>query len=350
MMPAGKTGEVTANGASSFRAELGGDSRRASAEHGPLIRFQSGLYERGIERARQGAALEPRQEDLDALVEHASAMAQDAHRPIYAPDTNPNDRLREDRFERSLSRRRTVAEAVEHAEVALRGAELERARVPAAGDKPELPVALAAGAVFVLALTITTTLRDFMFSALEDDVLAWGLSVLTSLGFGLFLGYSALASQAGSGTGEAPERRGSTVMVGGIVVALALGLWRASGAEGSADLLTAAALTGLEVGVIVVLEQTGKRHEAAVLAWHARRDARGSAESVVSAAALDLSRCREELSTLEETIEDHLAYVEDRMFRNLGIEDLSRAATTAVRDGYNAGISENRGRTRGPRR
>lgn len=341
--------EEAGGDARAIRAELGGGGRRASAEQGPLMRFQSGLLEHGAERARQSGALEPRQADVDALVDHAVAMARDAHRPAYEPAKNPNDRLREDRFERNMGRRGVLAEAEEHAEVALRETELERARVPMAGGKPEVPVFLAAGAVLVLALTVTATLRDFMFASMEDDVLAWGLSVVTSLGCGVFLALSALAGTPHEEGGAAP-RRGSTAVVGGIVVALALGAWRASDADGLGDILTAIALTGLECGVIVILEWTGKRHEAAVRRWRARDDARATVEATVSAAEFDLKRRREELSRLDEAIAEHVAYVEDRTFRNLAIEELSKAATTAVKDGYNAGVAANRGRTRGPRR
>jgi hypothetical protein len=94
-------------------AELGSNGRRVSVDHGPLMRFQAGLLEHGAERARQSGALDPRPEDVDALGEHAVAMARDAHRPPYRPDENPNDRLREDRFTRNMERRRTLAEATE---------------------------------------------------------------------------------------------------------------------------------------------------------------------------------------------------------------------------------------------
>ncbi len=314
------------------------------------MRFQSDLVDMGRARAKDGGALEPRQEDVDALVEHATAMARDAQRPAYAPSTNPNDQLREDRFERDMARRRTVAEAEEHAEVVLRDVEIERARVPAAGPKPEVPVLLAAGAVLVLALTVTATLRDFMFGEMDDDVLAWGISLFMSLGFGLFIAYGALASQPSHDGAASGSTRGHAVMIGGVVVALALGLWRASAAEGLGDILTAVALTGLEVGVIIVLEWTGKRHEAGVVRWHGRSDARDAVDAAVAAAELDLSRRRVELARLDLAISDHVEYVEDRTFRAVAIDDLAKAATTAVRDGYNAGVAENRGRTRGPRR
>lgn len=350
MTAAGKAAGTPSNGASSIRAELGGTGRRVTAEDGPLMRFQSDILEHGRARAEQSAALEPRQDDIDALSEHAVAMARDAHRPAYQPASNPNDRLREDRFERNMARRRTVTEGVEHAERALRETERARAEVPAAGAEPALPLILAAGAVFVLALTVTATLRDFMFASMEDDVMAWGLSLFMALGFGLFLAYSALASSPAGTTGGEPPRRGNAVVIGGTVVAVALGLWRISAAEGFGDVATAVALTGLEIGVIVILEWTGKRHEEGVLRWHLRADARGTVDAGVAAAELDLSRRQEELARLDTEIEEHVAYVEDRTFRNLAIEELIKAATTAVKDGYNAGIAENRGRTRGPRR
>jgi hypothetical protein len=326
-----------------LRDEFGGGRRRGKGEDGPLFRFQAGLVEYGAERARQSGALEPRKEDIDALVEHAGAMARDAHRPIYAPDVNANDRLREDRFERTSARRRSVAEAQEHAERSLRESEMEQARVPKPGPKPEVPLLLIAGAVLVLSLTVAGTLRDFMLGWVDDDAMAWAVSVLLALAFGVFIAYSALS------TSEAADR-GRAVVAGGIIFALGLGVWRASGAAGASDYFTAAALTALEIGVIVILEWTGKRHEGACARWIARTYDRETADASVAAATSDLERRRTELAKLEETIEEHLEYVEDRTFRSLAIEELAETAKTAVRDGYNSGVAENRGKTRGPRR
>lgn len=332
-----------AGDSTALRDEFGGGHRRATSDDGPLIRFQAGLVEYGADRARQSGALEPRKEDLDALVEHAGAMALDAHRPPFAPETNPNDRLREDRFERTSARRRTVAEAEEHAEKSLRESEMEQARVPKAGPKPEVPLLLIAGAVLVLSLTVAGTLRDFMLGWVDDDALAWPVSVLLALAFGVFIAYSALS------TSETADR-GRAVVAGGVIFALGLGVWRASGAAGRDDYFTAAALTALEIGVIVILEWTGKRHEGACARWKGRADERETAEARVAAATVDLERRRAELAKLDEIVEEHLAYVEDRTFRSLAIEKLTETAKTAVRDGYNHGVAENRGKTRGPRR
>lgn len=351
--PRRKRGHVTGtddnqqplNGAR-LRSEFGGQDRKAASERGPLMRFQAGLLGHGEERARQSGALEPRQEDIAALTEHATAMARDAHRPAYDPERNPNDRLREQAFLRSLERRNTLSEAAENAEMALRDAEAGRARVPLPGGEPQVPVVLAVGAVLVLSLTIASTLRDFLFHSIEDDVVAWGLAAFMSLGFGLFLAYGALGGQDGDGQ----EERGGAVVVGGIVVAVAMGVWRASGGGRMEDYFTAAALTGLEVGVIVILEWAGQRHEAALRKWRARQDARSVAEAAVAAADADLERRAAELDGVEDAVREHVEYVEDRTFRNLAIEELGKAATTAVIDGYNAGISANRGRVRGVRR
>jgi hypothetical protein len=101
---------------------------------------------------------------------------------------------------------------------------------------------------------------------------------------------------------------------------------------------------------MVILEWIGKRHERDVLRWQTRADAQSTLDAAVAMAGLDLTRRRDELSKVKGEIDDHAAYVEDRVFRSLAIDELIKAATTAVRDGYNAGIAKTRGETRGARR
>jgi hypothetical protein len=321
--------------------------RTAVGTHAPLMRFRSTLFAHGHARARQSGALEPRQDDLGALAEHAVAMARDAHRPAYAPNDNPNDHLHESRFQWNLERRRVLVEIEENAEKALRDAEAKRAAIPpsdAAG--PALPTLMLGAAIFVLALTVTTTLRDFLFHEIENEEIAWGISLIMSLGFGIFLSHSALGEQQADGEAST---RGKAVIVGGVIIVLAMGLWRLSGATRREDYFTVLALTGLEIGVIVILDWTGRRHEAATRRWRARRDARSIAEAAVTAASCDLERHRTDLSEIDDALQAHVEYVEDRTLRNLAIEELVKASTTAVLDGYNSGIAENRGHVRGRR-
>lgn len=341
-------------GPNDLRGEFGG-ARRAAAgngEQGPLIRFQSGLLAHGSERAVESGALEPRAEDLSALEEHAKAMACDAYRDKYDPAANPNDRLREDRFLHASKRRLVVAEAIEHAQVAFAQREDDLSQVPSATSKPEVAIILAFGAVLILALTVAPTLRDFLFDSLEDEVLAWTASFGAALGFGLFLAWvtlgSAGAADLSETTGEKSGR--NKVLIGGAVVTVGLGVWRLSAAEAWSDYATAAALTALELGVILLLDWFASEHRKHLAAWQRRHDTRAAGEAAVAAIASDLKRRENELAKLEAEIEAHIEYVEDRTLRNLSIDELIKAATTAVRDGYNGGIAANRGRTRGGRR
>jgi hypothetical protein len=333
-----------------IRAEFGGGAQRMRQDIGPLVRFQTGLMDHGAKRATESGALEARPDDIVALQEHATAAARDAYRARYEPEANPNDRLREDQFQRVTKRRETVSEQAEHSEVTLRGCEADLARVPDPGPKPQIPVLLIFGAVFVLALTVAPTIRDFLFDGLEDDLIAWGASLFAGVSFGLFLAWSTL-SAAGGGSGpddgEPRRRRG---VFGAAGVAIGLGLWRLSGAVGFSDYVTALALTVLELGVVLTLDRFAQLHQARLRDWQARHDDYATAASAATAAAVDLERRRKELLHLEDGVCAHVEYVEDRTLRNLSIDELIRAATTAVRDGYNSGVAANRGRRSGVRR
>jgi hypothetical protein len=278
-------------------------------------------------------------------------MAREAFRTKYDPDSNAVDRLHQDKFEAAKNRRRVVAEMVEHAQVELHAGESERARVPLPEAAPALPVLLIFAAVLLLALTVAPTMRDFLFDSLEDDVLAWMASLGTGLGFGLVLAWVTLVgSPPPEDGGSTPMGRGvNRAVLGGLVVALALGVWRLSGAESTGDITMAVALTGIEFGVVLLLDFFAADYRRRRREWQARVDARTAAEAGVITAADNLRRRNEELAKLDDEIERHVAYVEDRTLRNLGVDELCAVATAAARDGYSQGIAQNRGKTRGRR-
>lgn len=336
--------------ADAIGAEFGNGARRSRSDGGPLMRFQSDVVEHGKNRAVESAALEPRNEDIAALEEHARAMAREAFRTKYDPDHNAGDQLHQDRFEAAKNRRRVVAEMVELAEVELHARESERARVPLPGAAPALPILLVFAAVVLLGLTVAPTMRDFLFDSLEDDVLAWMASLGTGLGFGLVLAWVILVGAPPEVGGQTPQpRRVNRGVLGGLVVALALGVWRLSGAQTTGDITMAVALTGIEFGVVLLLDFFAADYRRQRREWSASVDLHTTVAASVVAAEENLRRRTEELAKLDDKIERHIEYVEDRTLRNLGVDELCAVAVAAARDGYNEGIAQNRGRTRGRR-
>ncbi|MGH9419695.1 MAG: hypothetical protein ACRD3J_06965, partial [Thermoanaerobaculia bacterium] len=60
-----------------------------------------------------------------------------------------------------------------------------------------------------------------------------------------------------------------------------------------------------------------------------------------------LGRCENRLKTLKDAITAHIGYVEERAIRFLHIDQIEATLLKAVRDGYHAGIAQNRGRILG---
>src|SRR5690348_12411262 len=71
----------------------------------PLGQFRTGLSDLARERAIQSGATEPQQADIDALTEHARAMAREVYRDRYDPALHPHDAMRHAEYETRMKER-----------------------------------------------------------------------------------------------------------------------------------------------------------------------------------------------------------------------------------------------------
>ncbi|HXG65138.1 MAG TPA: hypothetical protein VNO70_08515, partial [Blastocatellia bacterium] len=113
------------------------------------------------------------------------------------------------------------------------------------------------------------------------------------------------------------------------------------------DYIFAAAMTALELGIVLGLEGIAMSRRKAHRAWAKRKTIADQAAAKLEVAKTHVERCKERLAAINQAIKAHINYVEERGVRCHRIEEITATALEAVRDGYHAGIAENRGRILG---
>lgn len=204
------------------------------------------------------------------------------------------------------------------------------------------PLALPIAAVVAIMITTAPTLHDFVF-VMSDNFLSWMLSLLSGL-LGLLITLMILGDTDTSGQRSATNRIG---LYAGILMGLALGALRIKGATGFGDYIFAAAMTVLEIGIVLALEGIVTSRRATRRDWLARKAIADQANAKLEMAKAHLQRCKERVKGLNDAVNAHINYVEEREFRYSRIDEIEATALKAVRDGYHAGVAQNRGRILG---
>lgn len=288
----------------------------------------------------------PDEADQRTLEELAIASARETHRDLYNPAQYIHDRLLDGEYQKQLRDRNEAELAFKYAFVAVRDCEIEAAAAHP-GDPPKpSSLALPAAAVIAMMITVAPTLHDFVF-VMADEFSSWFLSLLSGLFLGLLITLMIL------GDSEASEQRTAANWVGlsaGLFVSLALGALRIKGAQDAGDYILAAAMTALELGIVIGLEGIAIRRRKINHSWASRKLAADRAAAKLEAATLHLERSTQRLNQINSAIQAHINYVEERCFRFQHIDEIVAASVQAVRDGYRAGIAANRGRVLNPER
>lgn len=339
----------TAQGASEH-AQANGHAARHNLtlqDRGPgpsvTLTLQNELIEHGRRRAIDGGALEPDEQDLRALEELARASARGSYGGLFDPSQNAHDLLREGEYQKLLSDRREAEQAEKFAAAALNEREEEMAQATVLSARPQPSTLLLAAAVVVIAVTVAPTLHDFVF-VMSDDVLSWGMSLLTGAFLGALIALMILVDVHGTG------RRSSINWIGlaaGIGMSVGLGTLRVSRAAEVGDFVFAIALSIIEAAIILALEGVAIGLRGALQDWSIQRSAEAEASGRLEAAQARLTRCRERVAELNDAIGSHIGYVEDRWVRYLRVEEIEAVSIKAILDGYRAGIAHNQGHVLG---
>jgi hypothetical protein len=309
-----------------------------------LLSMHKDLYEHGRQAALSDGALEPLDEDVRILEEHATAMAQETYREAFDPAQYEHDRLREAEFEKQKSDREEAELAAKHAAAAVLEREQEFARTQSGLLPPKTPVVLMLAAVLVLAISIAPTLHDFIFISMTDELMNWFISILSASVVGVFITWGILGSMDATGQRTATSR---AALIGGIVVSVGLGALRVAHAEGWGEIVFAVALTIVEVGTILLLEAHASALRAHHHEWTKHQSDVNSATAQLEAARTHSARWQDRIAELNGGITKHIRYVEERSIRRYNIEEIKAAALKAVLDGYRSGIAETRGHVLG---
>jgi hypothetical protein len=313
--------------------------RNTTVIDGPLMSFHTTLFDKGLDRAVASGALEPRKQDLDALREHADAMARKTRREMFNPKENPEHSLRNHEYQKTLGDRLESEGAAKHSAAEVRTAEQSLARIPMS-DCPKASPVLMWSLVVAIAGTIAPTVHDFLFSSVQDEVLAWIISFIGAGSLAAVIVWAILGSIPATG------RRTVTNWVGllaGIVNSGGLCLFRMSEASGTADVLKAVGLTLLEIAFVAFAEfvANGLRHQYPE--WILHQAEIGQASRQLEAARAEHQRRQDRITDLDRKIHEHILYVEDLSLRNMNLKELIYVATKAIIDGYYEGIARNVG-------
>ena len=310
----------------------------AGSNRGTVLEMQTGLFELGHNRAKGSGTTEPKSDDLQALEDHARAMARDTYRDAFDPAIHQQDAMHKAEFDRDVVARSEAENGEAHATANLRDAETKLAKTPRAGGQPSANPLLVSAFVIAITVTIAPTLHDALFHTMADDLLAWCFSLLFSAFIAFMLTLAILSG-----------RRTSLTWVGvvaGIVLGIGLGALRLSSANGISEILFAVGLTVAEIASVLLLEWLASGLRNSDLRWEAIKAVEDEAINGHAIAQTDLSRWQARVGDLNAKINGRIAMVEDRHNRNIHLPELEAVAVKAVRDGYSAGIAENVGRLR----
>jgi hypothetical protein len=315
------------------------DNVVAAAPHtGTILEMQTGLFELGRNRGLQSGTTVSLPADVQALEDHARAMARDTYRDRFDPKLHAQDAMHQTEYERSLNQREEEEKGEAHAAANLRDAEIKLAQTAKAGEKPTANGLLVAAFIVAITITVAPTLHDFVFHTMADDLLAWFGASITAAFIALMLTLAILSG-----------RRTSLSWLGvvaGVVLGIGLGAVRFSSAEGTADVLFAIGLTIVEIASVILLEWLASGLRNSENYWAGVKATEDKALSCRDAAQLDLSRRQARVKEIGHKIDQKIALVQERQDRNIHLPELEAVAAKAVCDGYNAGINENIGRLR----
>jgi hypothetical protein len=305
---------------------------------GSILTIYTGLFNLGRNRSLHGGTTEPLPEDISALENHARATAQETYRDKYDPNKFAHDRMTQAEYEKLIADRKAAEAAESEAAANARDAEERMAHIPKAGDKPTMRMLLAVFATLVVTLTVAPTLHDFIFRTVDDDLLAHFFSFLSAGCVGALISWAILS-------GRRTLWRWVGLMAG-IAMGLGLGIVRLSAVEGTTEVPFAIGMTVVEISVVLLLEWYALGLRASEDEWKTRRDIELEAIATASAFSSEHSRRVERVQKINAAIARKIANVEDRHHRN-DVARLESSLVRAVLDGYNAGISENRGHVNG---
>jgi hypothetical protein len=309
-----------------------------------LLTMQIGVFNHARDRVIASGASDLSEIDLEAILEHATAMAEETYRRAFNPAQNIDDQLKQLEFQRNQKELADAILGVKHTKAELNKRKDFKARVESVvPNKPDFPIFSACFGLAVIALTVAPTLHDTVFSSFGEDW-AWASGGITGLAWGAFVAYSILDGGRDSEEQTMLNWLGLLAAVG---MAIALGLIRLMNATDITDYIVAAAFTLLEIFISIGLEAIARKYHKEHHHYSLKAMAATEATNLVNNAEAELYERQADVEMLSENNRLYIDYVSERELRSVSRSELIASAHKAARDGANDGLEYNRGKLLG---
>lgn len=304
------------------------------------LTLQSGFREHGWKWGIDSGDVSPNSVTESTLRELATASAEDAYQENFNPDESLHDRHREEDYEEW---RREIAEAKQamlNEKSKLKETENLTFKTKAAVTRePEFPIAIVVVAIPLITLTVAFALYDSFVGSL-GFVLALTFSLLAGLCWGAFISYLILHKYHSDKEGR--NSANWFGLIAGIGMAVALGFIRFS--QSSPEFLwLVIGLTLLEIFIVLGLEFFARNYRHTLLEYQQKMATVGEAQSDADATAAEIIRREDRVNKLQNKIDDHLLYLNEREIRAKHKEQFIASAEKAVIEGYRAACAKNKG-------
>lgn len=295
------------------------------------------LRESGREIAK-GHDLE-HDDDAKKIQANADGFAASVKTHPYDPQNNPGDRLLDERFHSLQAELHGHVEpALERAGDAVRHADAEVAAHHQGLIPPTVPAWIVPTAILVLSLTIAPTLHDEVFLSAGSELLVWAISSFCAAFAGAFIVWSFLGSFAITAHRPALNWLG---LFAGIGVGVGLGLLRAAHATTTNEYVFAAALTIVEMSVVLALEFMAMGLRVHHSNWQHQEQELAPRRQLLDAARAQEQRYQHLAAHVSAQRDAHLEHVHVRHIRHFHTAEIASAAKREIEVGYREQLSAN---------
>jgi hypothetical protein len=290
----------------------------------------------GMEQARRGKSNKPEAAVEKSLAERAATVTRVAVPPTFDPTSYEVDQRIKMRLSRLDEDEAGLEELLDISGGHVRLREEQRAKIGHEGALPSATDVLRGVTTAVLTLSFAPTIHDFlgpMFAPLK-----WMLAAGFGAAIGLFIAHAILPD---NDPGAAGEERGIGAAAAGAMLGAGFLLVRIAGAHGFSDYVFGLGMALVELGAVVFLEYKARAILAARKPWLANREARETADALITAAQNEHRRLEErrDAKKLEATgIENE--HLRGRVFTNA--DAMAALAAASAVDSYRAEIRANR--------
>ena len=304
------------------------------------MKFQIDIYEHGKEFAMKSGAIQPDSGDLAALESHADSMARQEVEPAFDPNASACDRARQEEYEEA---RASLPEVRAQANAADDEVRRREDALSALGDPPPEPVipwVLIGFAAVVVGLSIAPTFHDFLFE-LDDDRISWMFSILTGATIGIVISWSLLGTFRLTSGNKAAHSLG---LIGGLLFGVGLLVFRVVDVQTRTGLMKSVGLALIEVAVVVLCDWIGRGLSKQSESYVEKTAEIGRLSKLLASAEKERTYRWSAVTALKVTTASFTSHVAERRLKAGRFDAFVQNARNAVREGYTAGIAENRTR------